>query len=100
MKQTVNKSQFRDAFLLSDRKHNFTYDALGILFDYLEENNEDYYLNVVTLCVEYSEQSPAQIAADYRLDEDNNNNNAMEYLQHNTQIVGVTNAGDIIYANF
>ena len=36
MKQTVNFSQFCDAFKLMDRNGQFTYEGKRALFDYLE----------------------------------------------------------------
>ena len=42
MKQTVSKGMFRDAFKACGRGDQFSYEALGILFDYLEECMPDY----------------------------------------------------------
>jgi hypothetical protein len=59
MKQTINVSQFRDAFQNMNRKENFSYAGLGALFDYLEEyedsTGEELELDVIALCCEYSE---------------------------------------------
>jgi hypothetical protein len=59
MKQTINVSQFRDAFQNMNRKENFSYAGLGALFDYLEELEEgtgqEVELDVIALCCEYSE---------------------------------------------
>ena len=59
MKQTINVSQFRDAFQNMNRKENFSYAGLGALFDYLEEyeesTGEEVELDVIALCCEYSE---------------------------------------------
>lgn len=37
MKQTINKSQFIDAFQSSQYKDNFSYEGLCMLYDYLED---------------------------------------------------------------
>ena len=37
MKQTVNLQDFRDAFYKMDRKEQFSYEGLGVLFNYIEE---------------------------------------------------------------
>lgn len=59
MKIEVTKSMFRDAFRQANRIDNFSYDALGALFDYLEELDldmaEELELDVITICCEYTE---------------------------------------------
>jgi hypothetical protein len=51
MKQTINHaSQFRDAFRAAGRQDQFSYEALGLLFDYLEDVHPDYELDVIGLC--------------------------------------------------
>lgn len=57
MKQTVNFSQFCDAFDI--RKENFTYAGKKALFEYLEQYEEDtgeeIELDIIALCCEYTE---------------------------------------------
>jgi len=56
MKQTLNVSQFRDAFLRSaERKETFSYEALGALFEYYEEADPEMELDVVGICCEWTE---------------------------------------------
>jgi hypothetical protein len=58
MKQTITFSRFCDAFKNMGRNDQFSHDAKKALFDYLEENNPDYDLDVIELCcwyVEYDE---------------------------------------------
>ena len=102
MIQTINLYQFRDAFQRHSRK-NFSYDGLEVLFDYLEECDPDYDLDVVELCCEYAEDSALSIAAQYGIeaeDEDELHSAVMEYLFENTSVAGVTKDGDIVYAQF
>lgn len=40
MKQTINLNDFRDAFYQMDRKENFSYEGLELLFNYFEEMEE------------------------------------------------------------
>ncbi len=58
MKQTVTLHDFRSAFQ-KIRPDNFSYSGLEVLFDYLEEceqdTGEDYELDVVALCCDFSE---------------------------------------------
>jgi hypothetical protein len=67
---TINVSDFRDAFHRKGRKDSFSYQALGKLFEYLQENYPDSELDVVELCCEYSEYDDL---ADY------NDQNVTEY---------------------
>lgn len=93
----INKSQFRDQFKAMNREANFSYDALGLLYDYLEECNPDSELDVIAICCEYSEDTEAQIIKNYGLHEDQD---VTDYLNEHTSVVGVTDAGDVVYAQF
>jgi hypothetical protein len=102
---TINHaSQFRDQFHRAGRGDQFSYEGLGLLFNYLEEIDPDYDLDVVALCCEYSEASYAEIAEMYDIDlngvhEDKMSEVIMDYLSDNTVIVGETNSG-FIYQQF
>ena len=103
MKQTINKFQFREAFNV--RKFQFSYDGLGILFDYLEECAPDSELDVIGLCCEFAEQSPDAIAADYSIDVEGLDDDAVakaviDYVNDYTMLCGVTDAGALVYQQF
>ena len=72
MKQTIQLSQFVDAFRNMGRAEQFSYDALTCLFDYLTELEtdlgEEIELDVIGLCCEFSEDTPAEIAQAYNYD--------------------------------
>lgn len=59
MKQTINESQFHDAFIRMNRERNFSYEGRSALFEYLEQYEDDcgeeIGLDVIALCCEYSE---------------------------------------------
>jgi len=64
MKTNVSVYDFREAFTLSDTyKHNFSYDALTVLYEYLEQYEEDIgeeiSFDMIALCCEYSEYKSA-----------------------------------------
>lgn len=100
MKQTIqNASQFRDEFRQCGRHTQFSYEALGLLFDYLEEVDPDYDLDVVALCCDYSEESAAQIIESYGLNDDTDRDAVLAYLHDYTTVIGVTPSG-IVYAQF
>jgi predicted ArsR family transcriptional regulator len=109
MKTTVSKYDFERAFVDADRKENFSYQGLGLLFDYLEEYEEstgqEIELDVIALCCDYSEDDWEDIAANYSIDLDGCDDDdekieaVREYLNDNTQLVGETDSG-FVYAVF
>ena len=106
MFQSINKSQFRDAFHIATRGNNFSYDALGLLFDYMEECDPDAELDVIAICCEYSEDTAKTIAESYGLETDDDETDGelldavMAYLDAHTTVIGTTDAGAIVYAQF
>jgi hypothetical protein len=92
-----NASQFRNHFAAMGRKEQFSREALNLLYEFLEENIEGYELDVVALCCEYAEDTEQGIAKAYGLHEDDD---VVAYLEEHTQVVGVTDSGTILYAQF
>jgi hypothetical protein len=95
--------EFRDAFKRAGRGEQFSYEALGLIYDYLEEIDSDLELDVVAICCDFVEQSPKDIARAYNIDiEDDGNEllNVLDYLHDETSVIGITEAGDIIYSQF
>ena len=103
MKTTLSVYDFRDAFVRAGRKEQFSYDALGLIYEWLEDNDPDCDLDVIGLCCELAEQSPEDIAHDYSIDlEDDGNEllNGLDYLHDETTVIGTTEAGTIVYVQF
>jgi hypothetical protein len=103
MKTTVTLSDFRDAFRACDRQDQFSYEALGLLFNYFEELDPDMELDPIAICCDYSEDSPADIARNYLSDDAPQDDCAAmveAYLLDHTSVVGTTKAGDIVYLQF
>ena len=105
--QTIDTaSQFRDQFHRGGRADQFSYEALGLLFDYLNDCGSDVELDVVGICCEFAEESPEGIAKDYGFDlegcEDDADINAavLEYLHNETSVVGTTSTGNFVYVQF
>lgn len=97
MKQTVNFSSFVDAFHAYNRYDQFGYVALKVLFDYLEELEEDcgneMELDVIALCCDYSADSVEDIAGMYDINIDGFNaedavDAVTEYLNDHTSVCG------------
>mgnify|MGYP003427596265 FL=1 len=107
MKQTVNFSAFVDAFHAYNRYDQFGYDALKVLFEYLEQYEEDagteLELDVIALCCEYSVDSVEDIAEQYGVDlsdcEDDQDklDTVTDWLSDNTSVCGHTPSGQIVY---
>ena len=97
MIQQVTRSMFQDAFRDMNRKENFSYEGLNLLFDYLEEMDPNYDLDVIALCCEYSEETEEEIRENYSIDE---GESVEDYLNENTSIVGQTKSGSFVYLQF
>jgi len=72
MKQTINFSDFHNAFRAHDRLTQFSYDALKVIFEYLEEyeegTGEEIELDVVGICCDFAESDADDVIRDYQLD--------------------------------
>lgn len=108
MKTTVYLNEFRDYFN-QVRPNNFSYEGLGILFEYLEQYEEDtgeeLELDVIALCCDYSEEDFTDIAKSYdiELDEEEDEEDQMQtvadYLTDEGVYIGQTGTS-IIYRVF
>lgn len=107
MKTTISLYDFRDAFNRAERGNTFSYDGYRVLFDhfenYEEDTGEEVTLDVIALCCEYSEETPEEVAKNYRIDlkdDGNQLNNVLDYLHDHTMVCGVTEDGSIVYQQF
>lgn len=104
MIQTINVSDFRAAFHSMGRKDQFSYEGLGALFEYLEEIDPDFDLDVIALCCDYAEEFWEGIAKNYLIDlegcetEQDSIEAVREYLNDHTSIVAELN-GRFIYCS-
>lgn len=109
MKQTVNFSDFVDAFRAYDRYDQFGYQALMVVFEYLEELEEstgqELELDVVAICCDYATDNWENIAENYSIDlsglddEEEKQEAVIEYLNENTIVLGQTDC-EIVYQAF
>lgn len=110
MKQTINNSQFHNAFHSMDRGNQFSYEALEVLYNYLEQYEQDtgveVELDVIALCCEFSESTPEEIAKDYNIALYGNEtpeelaSTVLETLYDHTTVAGVCPDGSIVFAQF
>ena len=104
MKTTVYFSDFCDYFR-KIRPDNFSYQGLRILFDYLEEIDEDFELDVIGLCCDFSESNYIDIADVYNIeidineDEEKQIQQVIDFLQSEGAYIGDSING-IVYRNF
>jgi hypothetical protein len=106
MKQSITFYDFERAFVAHGRENQFSNDGLRVLYDWLEDLSDDtgteYDLDVIALCCEFSEDTPEDIASNYSIDDDDLTMAEVveEYLNDNTSVCGVTDAGTIVYQSF
>lgn len=117
MKRTINVYEFRDAFRDMGRGDSFSYDGLGLLFDWFEEYEdsagEEMELDVIAICCDWTESDVEEIMGDYGLtledlgldpddspDDDEIQDALLDYLNDRTMVAGATDAGTIVYLAF
>lgn len=104
MHQSVTFSAFCDSFRNLDRQDQFTYSGKRVLFDYLEQYEEDtgdsIELDVIALCCEYVESTHDEVIRDYSLDKDTTDEEVLEWLQDCTIVCGETKEGTIVFVQF
>ena len=109
MKTTVSRYDFERAFVDYGRKDQFSYEALGLLFDYLEsyeqDTGEEIELDVIALCCDYCEDTWQSIAHAYNIElnhdesEEDQKQQVRDFLEVETVVVGNTEDG-FVYACF
>lgn len=109
MKQSVNFSDFVDAFKRFDRYDAYGYDALKVIFDYLEEyeesTGEEIELDVIAICCDFAVDTWESIAKYYDipldgLDDDEAKSAVIEYIQDNSTYLGEAEDGVLVYQCF
>ena len=106
MYKIISLSQFREEFHKMGRGEQFTYEALEIIYDYIEEEGPDHELDVINVCCEYSEETWQEVAEHYEIEDMEDTDNTEEfkekvrdYLEEHTTVLGET-SDTIIYIQF
>ena len=109
MKKTVNYYDFVRAFQDAGRGDQFSLTALGAIFDYIEQyeqdSGEEIELDVVAICCDWNEATWQEIADDYEIDLTECSDDAEkiqaveEHLEYHTQFVNM-GEGNFIYVAF
>jgi hypothetical protein len=104
MIQTVNNSQFHDAFNRMDRGSQFSYEALNLIYEFCEEIEPEMELDVIAICSNYSEMTPLEVLDTYDTEIEPSSENLLdevfEWLNNNTVAIGITQQGSIVFAQF
>lgn len=79
MFKQIGVLDFIDEFRKMDRD-NFSYDALKALYDYIEEVDQEYVLDVIALCCDFSEMTHEEAIRQYDL-------KSIDDLENDTTVV-------------
>lgn len=102
MIQTINLHDFRQAFHNMGRGEQFSYEALELIFNYFEECDPEFDLDVIAICCDFSEMTHQEIADAYgiELDEGEELDEAvLTYLNRNTSVIGETD-DTVVFLSF
>jgi len=99
MKNTINSFYFRNWFLNSQYKNNFSIEGLSSLYDYLvdleEDQNTEFNFDPVAFACAYSEYENFQ-----EIKENYNSIETIQDLENNTSIIPVVGTDRLIIQNF
>ena len=97
----VTEYSFRNTFLTSDYKNNFSYSGLTALYDYFEELEDDIgqtiEFDLIAIAGEYSELTIDELRDNYSLDKDID---VIEYLQKNTIVIEIEDSDRVIIQDY
>jgi hypothetical protein len=109
MIQTIDFYDFRDAFKRYGRGDHFSHEALILLFDYIEQYEQDtgvqQEFDPVGICCEWEENIPENIAEAYDIEVNFENMEELEqkvidYLNDHTLYAGKTAHGTFVFIQF
>jgi hypothetical protein len=109
MYQSVSSYDFHNAFKLRGRETQFSYEALDLLFNYLEEletRENPILLDVIAICCDYSECTHEEIANNYSIEDledlsiEDKNQAIEDFLNDNTILIGITSDSKLVYLQF
>ena len=104
MKQTVTGDMFVQAFQ-QIRPNNFSLEGLHLLYTGLEslesDLGNDIELDVIAICCDYTESTPAEVIEMYGLEKSSTKYEVMDYLTyHSPHFCGETPSGTLVFLTF
>ena len=107
MKQTINFSQFVDAFNKMGRGEQFSYEGLKRIYEWIEENEanegKEWELDVIALCCEIAEMKMYEIIDAYNIDIDFEADvygQVIDYIADYSTYIGDTPEGTMLFVQF
>lgn len=109
MKQTINFTTFANAFQNSSRADQFSYEALELIFEYIEDyerdTGEEVEFDMIGICCEWAEEDAAALAQQYNIDVEGLEGEALhdvvlEEMRERTQVASITSKGKLVYVQF
>ena len=98
MKTTVNFSDFVDGFQKIGRGNQFSYDGLKLIFDYLQEIDENMDFDMIAICCNFTESTVPEFNSDYGT-KFSSIEEIEEYLGKHTSVIGRTK-DTIVFENY
>ena len=107
MIQTVDFNMFRDSFT-GDRKNQFSYEALQLLFNYIEKIDSHIFLwelDPNAVCCEFAEMTLAEFNDSYGYASEDDAEfptleSAEQHIQDNGNFVGRTANNTLVFSQF
>jgi hypothetical protein len=108
MIQTINLSDFRQAFHDCGRGEQFSYEALELIFNWFEQLEQDTgtpcELDVVAICCEVSQMTADEVRDTYpdvdtTFEGDGDCDDVIKYINENTTVIGQTD-DTIVFCQF
>ena len=105
MIQTIKLHESRQAFHDCGRGEQFSYEALGLIFDWFEQVEQDtgapYELDVIAICCDIAEMTAEEAREAYDIDAtvDGDCADVIQHLDDHTSVIGQTD-DTIIFFQF
>ena len=116
MIQAINLSDFRNAFHQMGRGEQFSYEALELIFNHLEQYEEDtgeqIELDVIAICCDFEEAHYSDVIGQYETEicdhfgedvatpEEEQIEYIRDWLADNTCLIGETPEGSFLFQSF
>jgi hypothetical protein len=103
MKTTIDFYAFRDG-MTALRPDNFSLEGLAILFEGLEEFEEDtgeeLDFDPIAICCDFSELTEEEIKQSYNVNLEESSQDMDDWLSNQTWVLGKTGSGNYVFRQF